>query len=432
MQTREHIYDAGLRAARPIIQRLAGLHPKGDAAVRGRAEAEARFAMWGERGRVAQSPVVLVHAPSVGEGLMAQAIIAELRSIRADVQIAFTFFSPSAERIADRVGADVSGYLPIDTRPGMRALVRTLRPDVVAFVRTEIWPMLGIEAQAAGAHVALVNAVLASGSSRLGAGARFLLGPAYRRLNAIGAVSADDGARFDTFGVDRARVHVTGDARFDQVWTRVHAVDGANAFAYLRDHRPLLVAGSTWPADEDVLRDAIVRIPVEDRPRVVFAPHEPTDTALASLEQKLDPLGGVTRLSALERAGGGEADFIIIDRMGVLADAYAAGDIAWVGGGFGDSGLHSIVEPAALGVPVLYGPRHGNAREAGELARAGGGFVVQDAYALTAQLRRLTADATARRLAGTAAVDFVRSRLGGGAANAALLAGLIALHPRFR
>jgi 3-deoxy-D-manno-octulosonic-acid transferase len=431
VQTREHIYDAGLRAARPLIGLLAGMHPKGDAAVRGRAEAEARFAMWGERGRVARNPVVLVHAPSVGEGLMAQAIIAELRSMRPDVQVAFTFFSPSAERIADRIGADVSGYLPIDTRPAMRALVHALRPDVVAFVRTEIWPMLGIEAAAAGARVALMNAVLAGGSSRLSTGARFLLGPAYRRLDAVGAVSADDAARFDTFGVDRARVHVTGDARFDQVWQRVRTVDGANAFAYLRDHRPLVVAGSTWPADEDVLRDALVRIPVADRPRVVFAPHEPTDAALASLEQKLNPLGNITRLSAFERAGEG-GDFVIIDRMGVLADAYAAADIAYVGGGFGDNGLHSIVEPAALHVPVMYGPRHGNAREAGELAQTGGGFVVQDASALTTQLTRLIGDATARRLAGTAALAFVHSRLGGGAANAALLAGLIALQPRFR
>src|SRR3954465_9376755 len=120
------MYDATMRAALPVARVLAQMHPKGTAAIQGRERSERTFAEWGQRIRDRKRPLFLLHAPSVGEALMAQAIIHELRQIRPDAQIAFTFFSPSAERMAARAGADVTGYLPFDTRPAMKALVRDL------------------------------------------------------------------------------------------------------------------------------------------------------------------------------------------------------------------------------------------------------------------------------------------------------------------
>jgi len=124
-------------------------------------------------------------------------------------------------------------------------------------------------------------------------------------------------------------------------------------------------------------------------------------------------------------AGEPPADVVVIDRVGVLADLYAAADAAYVGGGFHRAGLHSVVEPAALEVPVLFGPRHGNAREAAELAAAGGGWEVRDADTLAAALSRLASDGGARAAAGAAAVAYVRSRLGGARANAEALVELL-------
>lgn len=432
MRNREAVYDAGMRAAGPLARLLAGMHPKGAAAVAGRDASVRVFEQWTVQSRDAGRPLFLVHAPSVGEGLMAQAIIEQLRLLAPHAQFAFTFFSPSAERIAARVGADVSGYLPIDSRPRMSALVRTLRPDVVAFVRTEIWPMLGIEAARAGARVAFVNAVLGATSSRLRGPARYLLGPAYRRLDAIGAVARSDGDRFSALGVSADRVFVTGDARFDQVWQRIGAIDrNAPLLSAVRDARPVLVAGSTWPADDDLLIAALADVPLDARPRLIIAPHEPTPAHIASLTDKLRANRfSFSLLADVENRGGTDSDAIVVDRVGVLADLYAVADIAYVGGGFGTSGLHSVIEPAALGVPVLYGPQAGNAREAGELAEARGGFVVHDEGALAAEIWGLTRDATVRDVAGTAAVNYVQSRLGGAHANASLLRGL--LPPRTR
>jgi 3-deoxy-D-manno-octulosonic-acid transferase len=157
----------------------------------------------------------------------------------------------------------------------------------------------------------------------------------------------------------------------------------------------------------------------------VIAPHEPTPAHLQALELALDAAGlRHARLAAVE-TGTPAPEVVVVDRVGVLADLYRAGAVAWVGGGFGKDGLHSVVEPAALGLPVLFGPRFGNAREAGALAAEGGGFVVRTASEAEEALGRLLSDSAAREEAARAALDFVRARLGGAAANAALVEELL-------
>jgi 3-deoxy-D-manno-octulosonic-acid transferase len=116
---------------------------------------------------------------------------------------------------------------------------------------------------------------------------------------------------------------------------------------------------------------------------------------------------------------------VLVDRVGVLADLYALADAAYVGGGFGHRGLHSIIEPAALGVPVLFGPQHGNAREADELAAHGGGVIVRNADELGAALVRLLRDDTARAEAARRAAAYVTAKLGGAQRNADLILSLI-------
>ncbi|HEX6940410.1 MAG TPA: glycosyltransferase N-terminal domain-containing protein [Longimicrobiales bacterium] len=433
MHARERIYEAVLRGARPLLGLAAPFRGKLGQGVRGRRGAVAGLEAWAAEGRDPSRPLVWVHAPSVGEGLMAQAIVAALRARRPDAQVAFTYFSPSAERIAARVGADVAGYLPWDVGPDVRRALDALRPNTIAFVRTEIWPVLAREAAARGVRLSLVNAVLGPRSSRLRAGSRFLLGPAYARLDAVGAVAQPDAARFARLGVAADRVRVTGDARFDQVWTRVERLREGDA----RERNPLLrrladpavttlVAGSTWPADEARLVPAFARARGAAPYRLIVAPHEPGEAHLAGLERALDAAGlRHARLAAVERDGAPPPEVVLVDRVGVLADLYAIADVAYVGGGFGRAGLHSVVEPAALGVPVLFGPRHGNAREADALAWAGGGAVVASAGELEQKLVRLAREPAARAEAGRAAVAFVRAGRGGAAANAELIARLL-------
>lgn len=433
MQRREFFYETALRGVRPLLRVAAPLNEKLGRGVAGRREATARLEAWAAESRDPMRPLVWVHAPSVGEGLMAQAIISALREQQPEVQVAFTFFSPSAERLAAQIGADVYDYLPWDVRREVGRALDALQPDVVAFVRTEVWPVLAYEARRRGARLALINAVLGDDSSRLGWGARFLLGPTYARLDAIGATGNADASRFTELGAVADRVEVTGDARFDQVWRRVRALGDLETRLedplLRRLHDPevtTIVAGSTWPTDESQLVPALSRARRGLPLRLIAAPHEPNEDHLTGLERTLSAAGlEHARLATVESSGEPLPEVVIVDRVGVLADLYAIGDIAYVGGGFHGAGLHSVIEPAALGVPVLYGPRHGNAREASELAWSGGGSVVRDVPELASLLETLARDAAEREEAGRAALAYVRSRLGGAERNAELLGTLL-------
>jgi 3-deoxy-D-manno-octulosonic-acid transferase len=455
----ETLYEALLAMARPVVRVAGAFDDKVRRGIEGREATWLRMSEWAWMHRAADAPLVWVHAPSVGEGLMAQAIIAEVRRRMPDVQVAFTHFSPSAERMVAEVGADVWGYAPWDTRGSVRPVLQALRPTAIVFVRTEVWPVLAREASESGVRLLLVNGVLSEGSGRLKPLGRWFLKPVFRRLDRVGAVSQPHADRFHRLGVPPDRIRVTGDARFDQVWSRIEA-RGLYALrgepdAAERVPEPLgpvwrllddpavftVVAGSTWPADDAVILSPFTVLR-RDRPiRLLIAPHEPTPAHLDALERRLDDLAlrharlgaflaaGVA--SRVEGAGGPRPmsappgwkppEVVVVDRLGVLADLYALADAAYVGGGFGGSGLHSVVEPAALGVPVLFGPTHGNAREAVELAASGGGFVVRSAADVESRLHRLSDDPDAVAEAGMRAREYVRSETGSATRNAELV-----------
>jgi 3-deoxy-D-manno-octulosonic-acid transferase len=156
----------------------------------------------------------------------------------------------------------------------------------------------------------------------------------------------------------------------------------------------------------------------------VLAPHEPTAAHLAPLER----WAAAERLACARLSAGpaaGDADVVLVDAVGGLAELYAAGDAAFVGGGFHDAGLHSVLEPAAFGLPVAFGPRHANSRDAGLLAAAGGGASVPTARALGELLRRWRTSDSARAHAGAAARRLVEQGLGADARAWALVAGLL-------
>lgn len=428
MSFNEHVYDVGIQLARLLVHPATPFSTKLRAGVTGRRDARERLVDWGRAHRDPQRPLVWLHAPSLGESLMAQAIISELRAVRSNLQVAFTHFSPSALRVVDRVGSDVHDYMPWDTRRDAAEVIAALKPNAIAFVRTEIWPALVREAAANHIKTCLVNAVLSRRSGRLKGAGRWLLQSAYQRLDSVGAVARDHAERFTRLGVNEHRLHVTGDARFDQVAARVAALNRKDPLLErLRDDTlTTVVAGSTWPTDEAELIPALATARKGKRMRIIIAPHEPEPAHLRALEQRLTSVGlEHSRLSDVENSTGKVPEVVIVDRIGVLADLYAVATIAYVGGGFHDAGLHSVVEPAALGVPVVFGPRHGNAREADELAGTGGGFVASDGAAVATLILDLAARPVHRMTAANAARAFVDARLGGAKRNADLILQLL-------
>ena len=427
MKFKEAVYDWATEAGQRALPRTPFLPDKARRSVEGRRELIERLEIWAKENR-SEAPLVWFHAPSVGEGLQTRPVIEALRELRPDIQMLYTYFSPSAEKFAEQLPVEYADYMPFDVVADLMRVMEAVRPSAIVFGKLDVWPNVTRVAGWCDIPLALVSATLAANSSRLRWPARGLLASAYERLDAVGAISVEDAARLAQLGVPADRIEITGDARFDQVWARAEALDPTQPpVSLLAGHDGLtLVFGSTWPEGEKHLVPAVAKLRISHpNLRAVFVPHEPTDDHLRRLEAHLevDELAHV-RLSELED-GASATEVIVVDTVGVLGELYALADIAYVGGGFGKRGLHSVLEPAALGAPVLFGPRHANAREASELIELRGAVSVKNGRELDRALSRWVEDSVARRAAGEAASNYIQTNLGAGKRNAYLITKLL-------
>lgn len=393
---------------------------------RGRLGAVRRLEEWARHHRDPARPLVWFHAASVGEGLQARAVLAALRTLRPELQAVATRFSASAERLATTMQADVTEYIPYDRRHDVSRAIAALRPDLLVFAKLDVWPELATRAAASGARVALVAGSVDEGSARLGWPARTLARRGYAALDLAAAISPVDAERLVRLGVARSRIVVTGDPRVDAVLETVDDV--------VREHRGLsetsdpatLVAGSTWPDDESVLLDALVEVRRwHPAARIIVVPHEPTASHIALLEQRAADRG----LSAARWTGAAQDAIAveIVDRMGVLTQLYARGGVAYVGGGFGARGIHSVLEPAGWHRPVIIGPYDRGVRDARLLAEAGGLVRLparSAAEALATQWGAWLDYPSAREIAGHRAGGALSADRGAARRSAELLATL--------
>jgi 3-deoxy-D-manno-octulosonic-acid transferase len=422
----ERIYGLGVAALRPALPLLARGEGKLARGIRGRRGVVERMEAWAREHRDPARPLAWFHAPSVGEGHQARAVIEAFRALRPDAQVAYTFFSPSAESFAHAVPADFADYLPLDAPGDVRRALDALRPAAIAFSKYDVWPVLTREAERRGVRLLLLSATLPASSGRLRGPARALLRTAYARLDAVAAISPQDAERFGRLGVPAELRSVMGDARFDQVWARALGIDPASPLLapFAGFEGVTVVAGSTWPDDERRLLPAVAALRGGGPPlRLILVPHEPTPAHLAAAEKRLDALSlSHARLSSPEAAS---TEVVVVDRVGVLGELYVLADVAYVGGGFGAAGLHSVLEPAAFALPVLFGPRHANAREAAELIAAGGAFEVATGDDVERILGGLLDVYEVRARAGRQSLHYVESRLGAAQRGAELVAGMI-------
>jgi 3-deoxy-D-manno-octulosonic-acid transferase len=426
-------YRTAVRLGVALVPVIGLVNAKVGEGHRRRRRAAERLAWWASSQRDHARPLVWFHAASVGEGRQAESVLDELRRQVPRCQIVYTHFSPSAEPLARRLPVDVADYLPYDTPAAVDRVLDAMTPDLLVFAKLDLWPELASRAEDRGTSVALIAATVAPGSGRLRWPARTLLQPGYAAVRVAGAISEADAARLASLGVQTSRIRVTGDPRFDSVAARVAAVELGDPLLRFGAGGATLVAGSTWPADEQVLLRAFARVR-ERHPaaQLIVVPHEPTADHLSALERRAAAL----RLPAPVRlsAATGAVPLLVVDRVGALATLYGAGSMAYVGGGFGRAGLHSVLEPAAWAVPVCFGPRWGESRDAGLLLQGGGGIALPAGgrAAVTALVEiweQWLTDQPNRTAQGTRAGAIVASGLGAARRSGEMLAVLISSRP---
>lgn len=362
---------------------------------------------------------IWMHASSVGEVEALRAIAVGLLGDPAlDGQAVITTMTEAGRRTArERIpGALAYVLAPLDCASVVRAFLAAVRPQLMMIAETELWPNYFIEAHRAGARTAIVNGRISERSFRRYRWARGLFAEALANADLVLAQTDDDARRYVALGAQPERVVVTGNTKFS-------ASDGATtlrpkleAFAA---GRPILVAGSTAPGEERIVLDAYMGL----RSRfpnlaLVLAPRHLKRTAEveAVLRQAALPYVKASALDLPESESNGAANVLLLDTMGELRAIYRRAAIAFVGGSITPGrGGQNPAEPAAVSVPVLFGPYHENQREiASELIRSGGGRMVRDAKEIEHACEQLLADESTRRTAGLSARSSVE-RLSGGA-----------------
>ena len=397
-------------------------------ALRGRSDAHHILIEWGEKVRDQNRPLVWLHAASVGETLQAMVVLEALRERTSGLQVVFTFFSPSTEDLAETFPSDISAYLPWDLPEVIGKVIDALNPDLLALSQKEVWPSLVVEAGERGVPVVLMAATLPDNSKRLTKLGKLFLGPAFRSLARVAAISDTDADRFKLFGIPQDRIVVTGDPAVDSAFERIISLDTESPHLNLfRDEvMSVFVAGSIWSPDGDILIPALSRIR-RSWPdlKIVLVPHEPSRWDFKNLYMRLDIEGWSPMILKDEKDYDklGSVNAVLVNRVGILADLYTVASIAYVGGGFHGHGLHSVLEPAAAGVPVLFGPRHQNSLAASDLLACGGARMVVDVDSVFTLIEEWMNDRNKIQRSGRQAKDYIESHRGAAERTANLLAG---------
>ena len=374
------------------------------------------------------APSIWVHAVSVGELLAARPLIAALRARHPQRRVFVSTATRAAQELAQRNAADVDGvfYCPFDLRWIVRRILRVVRPELLVVVETDLWPNLLRECHARGTRIAFVNARLSTRSFPRYKLARGFFRHVLADIDAFCVQTDDSAERFVALGAEPARITVTGNLKFD---ARTLGASGAAPVEHaivaalaLPADVPLFVAGSTMKGEEAFVLRAFRRLK-DAHPTAVLllAPRHPERFDDVVRQAERDGFRTVRR-TALAPGQAAATDVIVLDTIGELAMAYQCATIAFVGGSLVPTGGHNILEPAAFGRPVLFGPFMRNFREIAALVVASdAGVQVTSADDFETQLLTLARDTARRAQLGAAALALVERYRGANDRTVAVL-----------
>ena len=380
----------------------------------------AYFQRWNERYGVYGVPPrptpVWVHAVSVGEVNAAAPLINALLARDPARRLLVTTITPTgSERVRALWGHRVEHvYLPYDLSGAVRRFLAHFRPGIGLIVETELWPNLLFCCRDAGIPTAIVNARLSARSLRGYRVLRPLVGRALRTVHTVATQSSDDGRRFVKLGALRERVFDTGNLKYDITIDEAAVAALSAEFAARAGTRPVWIAASTHPGEEAIVIDLHRRL----RTRwpdllLVWAPRHPERFRGAA--QLAVEAGWRVATRAMTTWPDAGDDVFVLDTLGELGLFFACADVAFVGGSLQDIGGHNLLEPAAVGVPVVTGPHLQNFTDiARQLGKAGALRIGADADAVHDHLAQLLGDADARAVmaeAGRALVEAGRGAL---------------------
>jgi len=338
--------------------------------------------------------IIWFHCASLGEFEQGRPLIEALRKQYADYKILLTFFSPSGYEIRKNYKqADYVFYLPIDTTKNARRFVEIVRPRAVFFIKYEFWFNYINELYTRKIPFFMVSTIFRPSQHFFGFWG-FWFRKQLRKITFLFVQDENSLELLENIKIYHA--DIIGDTRFDRVVALAEEEKEFPLIKHFGKDKPILVAGSTWPADEDKLLKLIDQLEIDLK--LIIAPHHVDSEHIEQIKKKF---------SKYEPILYSNAD----DGIGYLSYLYRYATITYIGGGFG-IGIHNLLEAATYGKPVIFGTNHSRFNEAIELKKNGGGFAISNSEELISLCRVFLTDNKKHEISAQAAKNYVINNAG--------------------
>ena len=344
---------------------------------------------------------VWFHAASLGEFEQGRPVIEQLKRDKPETKILLTFFSPSGYEVRKNYAvADIVSYLPLDVPGNAWYFVNLVKPSKAIFIKYEFWPNYLLALQGNNIPAISISAIFRPEQIFFKE-----YGKWYKKLlQTFQHIFVQDKASKELLhmhGINN--VTVAGDTRFDRVYDLYQQAKQLPLIEeFVKGAERVIVAGSTWPKDEELL---VQYLRLHPDVKLIIAPHEVHASHITEISKLLD--GKFVRYSDATNDNVKTTNCLVIDIIGILSSVYRYSHVAYIGGGFG-VGIHNTLEAAVYGIPVVFGTNYQKFREARELITIGGAFSISNYVTLEAQFDLLLKDNSAGKIAG----EYVKSNTG--------------------
>lgn len=369
----------------------------------------------------AKSKVLWMHCASLGEFEQGRPVLEAYKKLHPEVKVLLTFFSPSGFEVRKNYPlAQWVTYLPFDRPATVKRFINFFQPDIALFVKYEFWHNYIQELDKRDIPLFLVSGILRENQIFFKYYGGFFR-RSLRKINWFFLQNDTSLQLLKSIGVDHASV--SGDTRFDRV---LQIAENTPSYAVIEEfcgNSKVFIVGSSWPEDEQILLPVLKKMLPADW-KIIIAPHEITDNHLAKIASYFDRQDFAIYTEVVDERMSTDARMLVLDTIGMLSAVYRKADIAYIGGGFG-KGIHNTLEAATFSVPVLFGPRYQQFKEAVELIKSGGAFTFSGSSELQVLLKSLFNNRVYLNQSGQAAGNYVRKNSG---ATTAILEKLEALN----
>lgn len=395
------IYDLGIWFYGAILRLISPFHAKAKLWVDGRQDILNRIEQTVEKGH----KYIWFHFASLGEFEQGRSVLERIKKSFPQEKIVLTFFSPSGYEIRKNTAlADYVFYLPQDTALNARRFIEIIQPKFVVFTKYEYWYHYFKELNKRGIRLLMISAIFREDQIFFKPYGGFFK-KILQNVSYYFAQNTDSVHMLKWIGITQAGL--AGDTRFDRVVELpLQHKSIANVERFV-GHSKVLVAGSTWAPDEELLAKLSTQYP---QWKFIIAPHEIQTTHIAEIQDKFPNALLFSKFDSYTEQDIQRQQVLVIDNIGMLSSLYYYGDVAYIGGGFG-VGIHNTLEAATYGIPVIFGPKYEKYKEAVDLVTLMAGFSIYNQIELDQLFAELQIDLK-RIECGNAAKRYVQQNAG--------------------